>query len=399
MLSSLAILLTISLSGPATAQAAPSVVIDTATGPRAAAPLLAIEPGFTIKLGGPAPATIAGRDLVALRRVGIAHPDLCAAPFVLLSSGDRLPLATPLDLRLEDEVLHATLAAPLAGKIKLPQAAVAAVAFTAAEDDLGKRTNDVVVLRDGDRMHGALARLDARGVLLTTDDKRTDIPIARISRVAFNPEYIARPRPAGIYAEAILAGGARVSFRSLTTTGPGGQLAGELLLGNKVSLGPDDVLSLRIRNGAAVYLDDLKPSAYESTPFLDLAWPLAVGRTLRGGPLRFGKDTYPLGLAMHSRSRATYALGGSAVNGGYGAFEATVGVDAAAGPRGSAAIDILVDGKPAPDIARVIHAGDPPALLRVDLKDAKTLTLVTDFGPRGDVQSHVLWTDARLLKK
>ncbi len=392
-MASLAILLTISLSGPATGQAAPDVIVDTATGVRAAAPLLAIEPGFTIKLGGQAPAVVQGRDLVALRRVGITHPDLCAAPFLLLSSGDRLPLKAPLDLRLEDEMLHATLAAPLAGKIKLPQAAVAAVVLAASEEDAGKRSNDIVVLRDGDRMHGTLSRLDTRGVVLAADDKRTDIPIARISRVAFNPEYIARPKPTAIYAEAILAGGARVSFTKLATTGPGGQLDGELLLGNKFSLAPDDLLSLRIRNGAAVYLDDLKPSAYESTPFLDLAWPLAVGRTLKGGPLRLGKDTYPLGVAMHSKSRVTYALGG-----GYEAFEATVGVDAAAGPRGTATVDIEVDGKSVPEIARVLQAGDAPALLRVDLKGAKTLTLVTDFGPRGDVQSHVLWTDARLLR-
>src|SRR5262245_1551597 len=113
---SLALILTGALAGRTLGQAAPDVVVDTVSGPRPAASLLAIEPGFTVKLGGKTPATVAGGDLVALRRVGVPLPELCAPPFVVLTTGDRLPLAKPLDLKLEDEAVHATLAVPL-GKI------------------------------------------------------------------------------------------------------------------------------------------------------------------------------------------------------------------------------------------------------------------------------------------
>ena len=78
-------------------QAAPDVIAHAVDGPKPAAPLLAIDADFTTKLGGKQPLTIPGDDLVSLRRVGLPQLATCPPPFLQLTTGDRLPLATRND--------------------------------------------------------------------------------------------------------------------------------------------------------------------------------------------------------------------------------------------------------------------------------------------------------------
>jgi hypothetical protein len=380
----------------ASAQAAPDVISHTVNGPLAAAPLLEIGADFGVKIGGKQPLVIPGAELIALRRAGAAQPASCPPPFIELTTGDRVPLADPLRLRLEDETLEAALAAPLAtAKFAVPQAAVALIAVTSPSDVKGKRTNDLVVLRNGDTLGGKLLGIDVeKGARLILPDQTLTIPLERIAQIAFNPDFQARPRVKNIYADVVLANGARLALAKLTTTGAGGELAAHSHFGHHFTLAAADVLALRMRQGKAVYLDELKPKAYESTPFLDVAWPLAIGRSLLDGPLKIGADSFPLGLGMHSRSQVTYAIDPADAW-----FEAVVAVDAAAGPRGAVKIDVALDGKSAAGVLRTLKAGAAPAQLRINVQGAKTMTLVTDFGPRGDVQGHALWVDARLIRK
>ena len=79
-------------------------------------------------------------------------------------------------------------------------------------------------------------------------------------------------------------------------------------------------------------------------------------------------------------------------------FEALVGLDAAAGPRGSVRVQVLADGKPLVTPAPELNAADPPRELRLPLPaGAKELTLLVEFGRGGDVQDHVDWADARII--
>jgi hypothetical protein len=220
------------------------------------------------------------------------------------------------------------------------------------------------------------------------------LPFERVAQIAFNPEFQSRPRFKNAYADAILAGGSRLSLVKLSTVGPDGKFAATTLLGQRCTFGANDLIALRIRQGKAIYLDELKPKSYESTPFLDVSWPLTTGRSLLGGALTVGDDTYPLGLGMHSRGKATYAL-----NPADQWFEAIVAVDAAAGAGAAVRIDLELDGRAVPGAARTLTSHDAPATLRIELKNAKLLTLVTDFGPRGDIQGHAVWADARLIRK
>src|SRR5262249_57610719 len=88
------------------------------------------------------------------------------------------------------------------------------------------------------------------------------------------------------------------------------------LLGAPVAAPLAELRALDVRQGRAVYLSDLKPTAYQYTPYLPrltYSW-VADGSIGDGGPagddLRLAGSTYVKGLGMHSASRITYALAG-----------------------------------------------------------------------------------------
>jgi hypothetical protein len=60
---------------------------------------------------------------------------------------------------------------------------------------------------------------------------------------------------------------------------------------------------------------------------------------------------------------------------------------------------VLADGKPLLDPAPELAAAEAPRPVRLALPPgAKELTLAVEFGRGGDVQDHVDWADARLIK-
>ncbi|HEX3315306.1 MAG TPA: NPCBM/NEW2 domain-containing protein [Gemmataceae bacterium] len=346
--------------------------------------------------------SLGAEEWIELRQSDLPLPAMPAAPFVILSGGDRLPIARPTDVRLDDERFRFAPAAsivPATGtEMTIPQAGLAAVCFTlpTGVDDFDRippaAKGDVVVLRNGDRLQGSLKRLTAGAVTLTQGEKSTTIPFERLAAILFDPELQARTRPRTLFVQAVLVGGARLQLKTLSLDA-GGQLAGALPVGGSVRFPLVRVVDLQVRNGAAVYLDELKPASVEATPFLDTSWPSpsARGRTLLGDPLKLGGDVYDSGFAAHSRTRIRYALDGK-----FQSFEAIVGVDPKAGTRAAVRIGVEVDGKAA--VSQACKAGDPPHPIRVDVSGAKALTLVTDFGPLGDVQGHAIWAEPRLVR-
>jgi hypothetical protein len=62
-------------------------------------------------------------------------------------------------------------------------------------------------------------------------------------------------------------------------------------------------------------------------------------------------------------------------------------------------IRVLVDGKEK-DIGwkKELTVSDGPLAVRVDVAKGRELTLEVLFGSLGDVQAHVNWADARLVK-
>jgi hypothetical protein len=255
------------------------------------------------------------------------------------------------------------------------------------------RKNDLILLRNGDRLEGFLAALDEDKLDIDAGKKPVSVRRANVAVVGFNKELADSPRPKGLYARVVLSDGTRLSLHSALCK-DGKTLNGKTPFGTPVRISISDVAALYPYQGAVVYLSDLKPKSYEHKPYLGVRWPLAGDASVAGGDLSLKGDTYDKGLGMHSESRVTYDLPP-----GYRFFDALVGLDDRTGRSGSAGIKILVDGKPQ-NVGgdKDVTWTNGPLPVRVNIADAKELTLVVEFGKRGDVGDHVDCANARLVK-
>ena len=116
----------------------------------------------------------------------------------------------------------------------------------------------------------------------------------------------------------------------------------------------------------------------------------AAGKSIDGHPLTLGGVVYPHGIGTHAESVFVINLHGAATH-----FTSTVGVDDETNHSGSVAFSVVVDGKTAAQ-TKVLHGGDAPQLLSVDLTGAKVLTLRVSDGGDGINYDHADWAGALL---
>jgi len=388
----------------------PLFALHAADGTTAVGPVGKIAADWSIRLGGARPSLTAGADVITLRRQGLPLPPTPLTEQVVLSNGDRLPLQAGKPLRSAGERLECSPQPPLrlpgASALTLPLAAVALV-WIAPPDGTeepalllrrllaARRSSDVVLLRNGDTALGTVIALDRETVCrLEAGKKSLEVPFARVAAVAFSPELLAHQLPKGPYGHLVLAGGGRLALASAQVDVERQMLVSKMLLGVAVEVPLAQVVALDLRQGRATYLSDLEPRAFQHTPFLGISWPLVKDGSVAGRDLRLAGGTHDKGLGLHSKSILTYDLAGK-----YEWLEALVGLDEQTGRRGQARISVLVDGK-ARDLGldRELSGRDGALPLRIDVRGGRELTLVVDFGRQGDVEAHVDWADARLIK-
>jgi hypothetical protein len=390
----------------------PLFILHTANGALDPAPLDGVEEDWSISLGGTNPKQISGSEVISLRR---AAARLSGSPLkeqVLSVNGDRLAgkvLQLGRDrLRLAadiDEKSRTTqeITLPLAslsvlwlvapGETAPAQEALRRIEAPGLLTPSGRRRQDVVILRNGDSIEGTLTGIDENSLRIAVGpDRDTTLERSQVAVVALSSE-LGRPAvPKGVYGRLRLANGCRLTIASARSDGR--VLNAKTLFGATVQVSVDQIAALDLYQGRATYLSDLKPSRYQHVPYLDTSWPYRTDASVLGNAIQLGGTIYDKGLGMHSESRLTYDL-----RGGYQWFEALVGLDDQTGKEGSVLIQVLVDGKPQ-DVAesQELTAGNSPRSVRVRVAGAKELTLVVKFGRHGDVQDHVNWADARLLK-
>jgi hypothetical protein len=158
-----------------------------------------------------------------------------------------------------------------------------------------------------------------------------------------------------------------------------------------------EVVAIDVVAGKATALSDLKPKKVEQTSFLGVARSLGNDQSVRGEPLSAriprGTTSADKGIGTNPRMTLSYDLGGN-----YQHFEALVGLDPAASVRSKVVVRILVDGKEQSIPGLQSLADGNAVAVRIELRGAKELVLVTDFGPAGGVGGDVNWLDARLVE-
>lgn len=348
--------------------------------------------------------SIVVRDAISLR-ARAPMPPMPRGPVLLTTTGDRIPLRKGDEgllsgddqaLRIQPTISDAAWDVPVAF------ASLAWLVKPPAETpiDLARytwlpanRNRDLVRFRNGDTASGTFSGFKEEGGLRLkpeTGDERI-IPLDQLSAVAFNPTLARNRKVKGPYARLVLRDGTRLGIAQAVADDT--TLKGKTLFGQAVEVPLGELVSLDVMQGKATYLADLKPSKVEQAAFLGTTWSWTANRTVRGEPLRIGESTFDRGLGTHPRTMLTYDLAGK-----YKRFDAVVGLDAATGDRGRAAVKILVDGKeqPLPDLMKLTAASAID--VSVTIAGAKELILIVDFGPNGDVQADVNWGDARLVE-
>jgi hypothetical protein len=378
----------------------PAFAVRTAAGKDVRGPLRELKADWSVRAGEE---TVAGGDVLAIRRIGLPLPPLPSDEHLILANGDRIPVRSP---RLADERFHFVHPDLNGGKeTSLPLPAVAVwwrLAPDRTEDPerlrrrlaAEARTRDVVLLRNGDVLSGVLNGIEADKVSFEVEKKTVSLPLAGVAAVALSTELAEPLRPKGVHGKLVLAGAAGRLTVSAASCKDGTNLEATTAFGASLRVPLDRVAALDLFGGKAVYLSDLKPAKYEFVPYLDEHWPLAADANAAGHDLRVGGSTYGKGLGLHSASRLSYSLGG-----GYRRFEAVVGLDDRDGREGSVRVRVLADGKAfdlGGDGTLTLRSG--PLALSVPVEGVRELTLVVEFGKGGNVQDVVDWADARLVR-
>lgn len=350
-------------------------------------------------------------DLVSLRRSEFAVPPLPTGPQLISTAGDRLAGRVMAGAAESLQFLPAGIRLQRDEVWKVPLSSIAAVWFTDTPADTpldpsrypwaeGGANRDVLRLRNGDSTRGSLDSFDPKSEVFgfpfrPEHGAARAIPAGDLAAIVFNPALARHRKPKGPYSRLVLTDGSRLVLTDVTIAD--GILGGTFLFGQKVELPLTLVAALDVQQGKAIYLSDLKPRKVEQTGFLGVVWPWAADRTVRGTSLRIatpaGVSTADRGLGTHPRTRLSYDLGGK-----YRRFEAVVGIDPDAAVHSRIAVRILVDGREQTVTGLERITGRKSFAVQVNVRDAKELVLLTDFGPDGGVGAAVNWADARLVE-
>ncbi len=117
------------------------------------------------------------------------------------------------------------------------------------------------------------------------------------------------------------------------------------------------------------------------------------GHSVGNGPISLHGTVYRHGIGTHASSDVLIDLNGSALR-----FAAVVGVDDDKKGFGSVRFHVIVDGKTAATTP-ILHGGDEPKFLSVDLTGAKRLQLSIDDADDGIEHDHADWAGAVLILK
>ncbi|MFP6670385.1 MAG: NPCBM/NEW2 domain-containing protein, partial [Pirellulaceae bacterium] len=145
---------------------------------------------------------------------------------------------------------------------------------------------------------------------------------------------------------------------------------------------------------------DLEPETIKWTPYiftgqvnerLTRLYRPRRDRTLSGKTLVLANQSFPKGLAIHSRTEMTYRLTDE-----FQVFQSLVGIDPALGENGD--VDLVVMGNGKQLFRKTITGRDEAMELKIDVRGVSRLTILVDFGEQLDIGDHLLLCNARLIK-
>jgi hypothetical protein len=377
----------------------PVFVALTADGGTAAGRIRRIAPDGAISLvtvEGPE-RSIPLESLVKLSSDGINAPLTPEASVVLFPDGDRLYRAT---IAAAGETALEVQSFAL-GNLSVPLDSILGLVLTlpAEPEQVGpliqrvrgeKRSSEVLWLANGDRLTGGLLGLTEKSVEFQPAKAPVKLDRSGVVALGFDPSNLSYPKPDRGFFEVTVSDGSRLGLTAVRLEQ--GYVHGTTRFGANLRIPLAELRRLSARTNSVVYLTDRPVAAEKYIPYVGPTRPFQRDATVEGHPIRLAGQDYERGIGTQSRTLLAYRL-----EKGDRRFQATVGVDDRAGPLGSVVFRVLTDNKER-FASPPLSAHDAPRPIDLDVSDAKTLILITEFGERGGVRDLADWAEARIIR-
>lgn len=254
---------------------------------------------------------------------------------------------------------------------------------------LGKIQGDTSWLQNGDQITGEISGLTLESLSIKSGGQPLSLKKETVRSFALDPELLNFPMNDPPRVIAFFRDGSILTITGIESSGDLLKLKTAWGLSFEVAF--SQISALQILSPRCLYLSAIEPVEYHHTPFLSQTHILDKDRNYFGGPISLGNQAYARGISLHSQCDVAYELEQE-----YESFQATVGIDDSAGPKGSAVVVVSVDGE-IRYRSGPLRAGKPPVEVNLKPLAGKRLVLSVEFGEWGDVEDHVNWGDARLV--
>lgn len=264
------------------------------------------------------------------------------------------------------------------------------------------RDRDVALMENKDLLEGTVIELGEQELLLQrTAGDTLRIPRKNVKAIAFQPALLKQPEPADRFLLLQLADGS--SIRAAAWSGDSEKVQVRTVGGLtfniplKKSTNRSQLVGLLPIGFDAVFLSDLKETAYQHQPFLSLKWPYHRDRNVLGERLQTGGEIYEKGIGMHPDAELTYHLEQT-----FKRLDGAVGIDDSAEEQGSVIFEVQVERGDADwqtaFTSRLLRGGNPAEPFSIELQGVKAIRLKVSHAAEGDTLDRANWLDVRLLR-
>jgi len=255
-----------------------------------------------------------------------------------------------------------------------------------------KSKEDLLLQPKGDTTPGYLEKFSDKDFSFNAGGQSRTFMFENTAALRLAPLEELKP-VAGQVATVELRDGSRISGKILGLTTKA--LRVEAISGQEWPVAIDGVSGIEFKGGKMVHMSDLTPRAVDERPYIGgvpLIYKWRKDKAASGGKLATAAKDYERGIGVHSYSKLTYELSGN-----YAKFLCDAGLDVTAQSGAVSNWKVLIDGKAAAE--GVAKSGEKAQAVSIDVKGAKQLELICDFGPDETDSGDLLnWAGARLIK-
>lgn len=277
-------------------------------------------------------------------------------------------------------------------------------------------SEDRIRLIDGDELRGLVEAYEIRDItfpngepgiisqlLVSLDGTRRRLGRSQLSAIAFSSH--SKQQNGGAKPKALIGvnDGSWLNLIEVRTRRSGIELtlSNGLVLRSNPTANPREfwrrVTSIEAFNDRVSYLSDAPPARYSSNSTFEVTYRYRLNESLTGGPLRSVDHLFRKGIAMHSDSSVVYRIEEPVTR-----FEAEIALDQSTGQLGSVVFkvyrtDDLASWKAVYE-SDVVRGGVAPKGIRIDIRDAKAIALSVERADHGQILDRANWLNARLIR-